>query len=269
MIQVWPAPWKWRKVRALETRRAAWFVKFFTEDIAAVPEVVRRCELESRPSTLMVEPVDALHEETIRKLTGAWIAVKVAARLLPSDPVQAAVGILEATERDIESLRSQVDHVRPVASGRAPDGGRWHPWVLNHPESGVTLEEAAKRDMEAGGAEAYVEHADAGVLTFRRHLRRAFLLSGIVRILPLLLLAIAVAVAESYVSGRSMWLVVITAIVVFIAVDLLMIDRLIEPLIDGRRRRILDEAAANYEPLGSAALASALSRRNGVGPEAD
>ena len=50
--------------------------------------------------------------------------------------------------------------LRRGSADRAPDGGRWFPWAMEHPDGSVSIDEAKERDIRAGSAEAYLEPID-------------------------------------------------------------------------------------------------------------
>lgn len=259
----WPtgSPWaRWRRHRALERRRESWTARFFAAEIARDPELVRKCELESAPSGLEVEPLDDLHAATMAELYGAWLAAKVCARRLPTDPAAAGLDVLEVLERRGAELRAQVDHVRSAASDTAPDGGGWFPWAMSHPELGLSPDEAIRRDFRSGELSASVEGADRGVCEFRRKLRRTKMVASAAAFLPLLALAVLLAVAERTFSADEWWAALVIAVVVFVLVDRILVARVLDPAIDDRQRRLLDASASELGWLGIAALFAAMTR---------
>jgi hypothetical protein len=159
-----PAPWppvggpwsKWRGNLALEERREAWTGRFLAE-VSTRPDVAAMCELEPPPTTLRVAAQDGVHGRTLQNLYGAWLAVKVCARRLPTDPIGTGLDVLEALEVSVGELRDEASRVRHIADDRAPDGGRWFPWAMTHPESGIDASEAARRDLVSGEMAALVD----------------------------------------------------------------------------------------------------------------
>jgi hypothetical protein len=206
-----------------------------------------------------VEARDDHHRETLQEIRQDWRAVKVCARRLPVDPIGVGHEVLDAVEKRSGALRAQADHVRAIARDRTPDGGRWHPWAMTHPESGLDPGDAARRDFMSGAMEAYVGHVDQGVSSFRRSLKSAKLLSAIAHLVPLAVLAAGIALGEDQLS-MPWWAVPIFGVLVFLLVDRLLVTHFIDPVIQGWRRRILDKAADDMNWLALGALGAALSR---------
>lgn len=260
----WPSaggPWsRWRASLDLEDRREAWTGKFFDE-VSRLPDAAALCELESPPGTLRVAAQDEVHGKTLKMLNGSWLAVKVCARRLPADPISTGLGVLEALEGSIGELRDEASRVRPTADDRAPDGGRWFPWALAHPESGMDESEAARRDFEAGRYGVFVDKIDEGLMDLRRGLRRARWTALVAHFLPLAAMAAVIAVGENLFSVDRWWVALMVGVGVFLIVDRILIVHVVEPMIDARQRRILDGAAHVLEDLGLGALAAGLSRR--------
>jgi hypothetical protein len=260
----WPlagGPWStWRGSLALEERREAWTGKFLAE-ISTRPDVVAMCELESEPTTLRVAVQDEVHGSTLQKFYGAWLAVKVCARRLPTDPIGTGLDVLESLEVSLDELRDEASRMRPIANERAPDGGRWHPWAVTHPESGMDESEAIRRDVEGGRATAIVERIDQGIIDFPQRLRRAKWTVQAAHFLPLAAMAAVIAIAENVFSIHRWWIALIVGVGVFVIVDRIVIVRVVEPMIEARQRRILDRAAKDIGELGLAALAAGLSRK--------
>jgi len=244
----------------LEGRRELWTGRFFAAGIAPHPELVEQCELEPPPTGLDVRPLDDLHAATVAELHGAWLAAKVCARRLPTDPAAAGLDVLEVLERRGAEFRAQVDHVRPAAADRAPDGGRWFEWAMTHPEFGLSPDEAARRDFRSGELSSSVEWVDRGVSEFRRTLRRTKAVASAAAFLPLFALAILIAIAERTISADEWWAVLALAVLVYVLVDRVLVARVIDPAIDGWQRRLVDESASELGWLGLFALAAARSR---------
>jgi hypothetical protein len=262
----WPGGWpweRWQRHRALERRRRAWTGRFLAGDVAVMPDALQKCELDDAPVGLQLEPHVSLHADTLRELFGAWLAVKVCARRLPTDPIDAGIDVLDVFEQCGSELRAQADPVRPIAVDRAPDGGPWHWWALEHPECGIDEAQAIARDINSGGKAAYVDTIDEGARNLRRSIRTTKLLVAIVHLLPLAALALVVAATENIFSTDSWWLVLIFAVGIFVIVDRIIITHAIEPMVEGRQRRILDKTADDLaDGLGLGALAAALSRES-------
>ena len=166
--------------------------------------------------------------------------------------------------RRVGELQAQADYVRPIAEDRAPDGGRWHPWAMKHPESGIDPGEAARRDVESGGMGAFVELVDEGVTGFRKDLKRTQWISRVAHFLPLLALAVVVAVAENS-FGDGIFVAILIGVSTFLIVDRIVIALVIEPLIESWQRSLLDEAAERLGQLGLGPLALALIRQSTSG----
>jgi hypothetical protein len=107
------------------------------------------------------------------------------------------------------------------------------------------------------------------VTEFRRTLRRTKLIASAAAFLPLLALAVLIAVAERTVSADEWWAVLVLAVVVFALVDRILVVRVVDPAIDGWQRRLVDESASNLGWLGVFALAAAMSREPSPDPPRD
>lgn len=265
----WPTGWPWRqwqRARELENRRDAWAANFFASEVAGQPDLVERselgAELDSPPDWLRVNPVDEMHDRALKELVGSWLAVKVCARRLPSDPIGAGLDVLDGLVKRGGELRAQADHVRPIAEDRAPDGGRWHPWAMSNPESGMDPGEAARRDVDSGQMGRFVELVDEGVSDVRKAVRRTQWIAKMAHFVPLLALAVVVAVAES-IFADGIALAILVGLSTFLIVDRIVIARVVEPVIEGWQRRLLDAAADDLgEELGEGAAAAALIRQS-------
>lgn len=272
-------PWEqWKRGRELEKRREVWVASFFASEgvanlfrsqVAAPQERWRSSELgaeeHSPPDWLQMEAVDDIHGRALAELFGTWLAVRVCARRLPTDPIGAGLDALDALVRHGGELRAQADHVRPIAEDRAPDGGRWHPWAMTHPESSVDSAEAARRDVASGEMEAFVELVDEGVAGFRQGLRRTQWISRVAHFLPLLALAVVVAAVENS-FGDGIFLAILIGLITFLIVDRIVIALVVEPIIESWQRTLLDEAADGLaEKLGQGSAAAALIRQSTSG----
>lgn len=260
----WPRGWPWRRWRwdrDVEAKREARACRFFAEGIAKDPPLTAKCELEPAPTGLREAALDREHAEAMEELFGAWLAVKVCARRLPTDPVGAGLDALDSVEKRSAQLRAQADWIRPFAEDRAPDGGGWFPYAMQHPEAGIDPEEAARRDFRSGESGGYVEWVDKGVDDFRRSLSRSKRIATVIHYLPLATLAVVLAIAESVLPGG--WPVaLIVGLAAFVLVDSAIVAHIIEPTIESRRRQIIDAAADDLGSLGIGALAAGLARKS-------
>jgi hypothetical protein len=259
----WPRGWPWRRWRwdrDVESKREAWACRFFAEEIAKDPSLTTKCELEPASPGLRPAAVDREHAEATEELFGAWLAAKVCARRLPTDPIGAGLDALDTVANRSAELVAQVDRIRPFADDRAPDGGRWFPYAMQHPEAGIDPQEAARRDFRSGESGGYVELVDEGVTSFRRSLSRSKQLATVIHYVPLATLAAVLAIAESVLPGG--WLIaLIIGLAGFILVDSVIVAQIVEPTIESRRRQILDGAADDLFSLGMGAVAAGLSRK--------
>lgn len=252
---------RWRGARDLARRRREWAREFFVTHVAVSREVVEACEREMDlpPALMRLQPQDETHAKTLAELRGNWRAVKVFTRRLPGDPIDLAMETLEDIDQGTAALREQVAGARGPADDRAPDGGRWFPWAMTHPESGMDPAEAAQRDMRSGYMDQTIENVDHGVSDFRRAFRKARRLSTAAHLVPLATLAGVVALGESLLSLG--WLGSLgVGIAAFLVVDLFFVPYLLEPFVDSYRRRVLNDVADQMDWLGLSAVAASLSR---------
>jgi hypothetical protein len=259
-------PWKrWADSRKLEARREEWTTRFFATEVAARPDIVAQSVFSAAfdpvPDYVRGEPVDEAHEKALKELFGTWLAVKVCARRLPTDPIGTGLDALEHL-RSAGEISAQVDDLRPLAADLAPDGGPWFDWAREHPEYGLEESEAVQRDVRRGEAATFVKHVDNGVGDFSKSLRRARRWHWGVEFFPLTVLTLVVAAAEFALSIQSVWFVLALGVFFFLVVDLAGVRLVIEPFIEARQRRLLDEAAARLDKVGWSALAAAVSRQN-------
>jgi hypothetical protein len=260
---VWPAggPWqRWQKSRDLQRRREFWIAGFLAEEVAMRPDMVAKCELGQPPLALRASPTDEGGMSHRQHLLGAWLAMKVCARRLPTDPIAVGLGVFEGLRTHVETI-GQADETRRTAGDKAPDGGRWHRWAMTNPGLNISEEEAIRRDMAAGGAAALIEHIDQAANTYRRAMRTLRWRAWMTHFLPLFALACVITILEIDIS-RGPWLALIVGILVFVVVDWVIVQHVVEPLIELKQRKIIDRTANELSDIGLAVIAGGLARRN-------
>ena len=173
-MNIWPATRKWRTNQRLEGKRRDWLVTVLLDYVA--------------PPRYGKGPSSNLHLHACRGLpltmsTRSHSAIcgatgsqsRFAPGVSPTDPVEAGEEVVvKAPERRGADLARQAESFRPRADNRAPDGGRWSPWAMEHPESGITPEEADDRDFQAGYFEQWGALSTSyGINLVRGQLRRS------------------------------------------------------------------------------------------------
>jgi hypothetical protein len=214
------------------------------------------------PSQLMGTAPEEKYARHLADMRDRWVAVKLCAGRLPDDPIRAGYHILESIDEVTQELRLDRVALRLIVEDRAPDGGRWFPWAMEHPGEGIEPHEAAQRDMRVGSAEAFLAWVDK-VGGFRRRLRLSLYLDWLVRAFSAALVVVLTVALEPILSPFP---TIVVATLGYLALDVLVVDRVIKGmLLEKGQRSLLDRAAESFSgDIGMATLAASLARRDGL-----